>query len=68
MIKFSVVNPLTKEWYGVDEDHKMYTDPTKPVSLCLTLDETLKKEGELNEINRQIAQKRKELGLLMETK
>ncbi|MEK6882051.1 MAG: hypothetical protein AABY22_20705 [Nanoarchaeota archaeon] len=62
------VDPLTKNWIHIDEDHNVWSCPCRSghsISLCLTIDETLKKEGELNELKHQIAMKRKELGLLV---
>ena len=63
------VNTKTNKCVLIDNDYRVYTcsckNPDVEVMLCLTLDESLKKEGELRELNRQIAVKRKELGLLL---
>lgn len=65
MIKGHLVNPLTKEWFEYDDRYRLWSCACKDgVSLCLTLDDCLLKEGELRELKRKIAQKRKELGLL----
>ena len=64
-----VANPETGEFFHMDELHRIYTCPCmlphdkKKISLCITLCDCLLKEGELRELDRQIAQKRKLLGL-----
>lgn len=67
-----VVDPEKRHFYHLDKDFKVWTcDCAMPVdervSLCLTLTDELKAEGELRDVKRQIAAKRKELGLLMKT-
>lgn len=65
---FHVVDPATSEWYHIDERRRLWTCDCRDendvhVSLCLTLDDSLVKEGEIRELDRQIAMKRKMLGL-----
>ena len=59
-----VVHTTTETWYYLDDNFNVWSDPVKGVSLCLTQTPELKKEGELRELERQIAQLRKELGFL----
>lgn len=68
-----IVNPKTEKWYHLDKNNLVWTcdcrmEADKRVSLCISICEHLKAEGELREIKRQIAEKRKELGLLPEIK
>jgi len=63
-----LVNTQTEKWYHLDEFYRIWTcacmkPPEEQVELCLTIDESLKREGELRDLDRQIAKKRKELGL-----
>jgi hypothetical protein len=65
-----ICNPQTEEFYHLDEYYNVWTCDCKSsvdtrISLCLTQCEYLQEEGKLREIKREIAQKRKELGLLL---
>lgn len=67
-IKFHVVNTLTQKWYHVDQWNRLWTcsctdELEKQISLCITIDESLARKGELRDLDRKIAEKRKELGL-----
>jgi len=67
MIKGHLVNPKTEEWFHVDENHMLWTCNCKNnsvVSLCISITNDLEEEGNLNEIRRKTALKRKELNLL----
>ena len=61
-----LVDPAKEVWYHKDKLGHLWTCSCRgsDVSLCITIDESLKREGELAELNRQIAQKRNELKLL----
>lgn len=63
-----IVNPATKEWYHIDENYLVHTcncmEKEYPLSLCLSVCSCLKLEGDLREVEREIAVRRKELGLL----
>lgn len=63
-----LVNPKNEVWYHLDEKNRVWTCPCKSstqdkVSLCLTIDESLAREGELRELGRLINDRRKQLGL-----
>lgn len=68
-----IADPKTKEFFHLDERYRVFScdckmDANMRVSLCLSICDCLKDEGELREIKSQIARKRKELGLLNGTK
>lgn len=63
-----IVEPETGKWYHMDERNRVWTCGCKegiPVSICISICDCLKDEGELREVKSQINRKRKELGLLM---
>lgn len=57
-------------FYHLDENNMVWTcncskkNPNERGSLCITITQELKLEGELNDLKRQINDKRKELGFL----
>jgi len=62
-----LVNPLTKEWFEYDDRYRLWScdcKSNKEISLCLSICDCLKDEGELREIKHQIAIKKKELDKL----
>lgn len=64
-----LVNPVTNEWYHLDENNLVYTCPCRnsvedQVSICISITKELEMEGTIRELEREIAQKRKELGFL----
>ena len=63
-----IVDTKNGEWFHKDELNRLWScgcKDTGGVSLCLSICDCLKDEGELREVKRQIAMKRKELGLLV---
>lgn len=68
-----VVETHTKTWFHLDDNNLVYNcDCMKPideqVELCLSICPHLKAEGELRVVEREIAQRRKELGMLQSVK
>lgn len=63
-----IVDPKTEEWFHLDDKYNVWscdcTESGMKVSLCLSQCSHLIDEGELRNIKRQIAQKKKELGIL----
>ena len=65
-----IVNLATNEFYHLDDLNRLWTcDCLSPVneriSLCISICDHLKAEGSLRSVEREIAIKRKELGLLI---
>ena len=63
-----VVDPKTEIWYHLDEMYRVWTcDCTSTseikMAICVTIDESLLRQGELRQLDRKIAEKRKILGL-----
>ena len=66
-MKGHLVNPITNEWYEYDERYRLWScdcKSKKGMSLCLSICDCLDADGKLNELKRQIALKKKELGFL----
>ena len=63
-----VVNTIDEKWYHIDDKFNLWTcncrEGENSVSLCLSQCDHLQDEGELRNLKRIIAEKRKELGLL----
>ncbi len=64
-----VVDPETEDWYHLDEKFNVFNCAClKPVEdraeLCLSQCVHLQADGELRRVKREIAAKRKELGML----
>lgn len=65
-----LVDPKSGTWYHMDTKFRLWScdckqDKLFKVSLCLTIDNVLDKEGILRDLNREINDKRKELGFLI---
>lgn len=65
---FTSFDPKSGKWYHIDARYRVWgcsrMEPLeKQVSLCLAIDELLKRKGELQALEREIAIKRKQLGL-----
>jgi len=65
-----VADTKSGEFYHLDGDNMVWTcdckhDWNNRVSLCITVTPGLKTEGELNDLKRQVNDKRKELGFLV---
>lgn len=66
-----LVETTTGKAYDMDENNMLWTcmcDKETTVGICISICKHLKAEGDLREIKRQIAVKRKELGLMEEHK
>ena len=63
-----LVNPCTLKWFHYDKQFRLWscdcTSEKSKVSLCLSICDCLKEEGNYNDLRRKVAVKRKELELL----